>query len=362
MSIKKSLMKMTILAIAVMCLGFTFAGTANAEEPECNHIVYCDDYKLCILCGKNDLEEEEISEKRHPYAYCYDPTKCGVCNEPFKDGEVPEIRHNLDFQEKYVPAGRGHRAVCACGKEMGNDIYRHVVLCTQEDKSKCAVCRAEVGEIAYTHLIQDVHRTSENHWLVCRDCGQQTSPLLDHYSLCTHPDDPCDFCEMKRDECIIKKEFIGMHPIVDQILEEDGKLYHIAKCTECDDVRIRHEGLLYEDFGDDETHAVYCRECEYQFDDEMHGDEVLIDKFEATCTTDGYTGDLVCEDCGHKFEEGTIIKALGHEYKNGVCIRCGQEETPATGDENHMMTWIFVMSAAVVVISGVLLYLRKKTV
>ena len=38
----------------------------------------------------------------------------------------------------------------------------------------------------------------------------------------------------------------------------------------------------------------------------------------ATCTTDGYTGDTYCADCGVKLATGTAIPATGHHYDNGV--------------------------------------------
>ena len=43
----------------------------------------------------------------------------------------------------------------------------------------------------------------------------------------------------------------------------------------------------------------------------------------AICTEAGYTGDKVCKRCGAETEKGTVINALGHDYKNGKCTRCG---------------------------------------
>ena len=48
---------------------------------------------------------------------------------------------------------------------------------------------------------------------------------------------------------------------------------------------------------------------------------------EATCTEAGYTGDKVCSVCNEVLEKGTVIPALGHDYKAGVCTRCGQAES-----------------------------------
>ncbi len=73
---------------------------------------------------------------------------------------------------------------------------------------------------------------------------------------------------------------------------------------------------------------------------------------DATCSAEGYTGDLVCKDCGEIFKEGTAIKKLGHTKETikgkaatctepGLsvgekCTVCGeivtpQEEIPALG-------------------------------
>ena len=54
----------------------------------------------------------------------------------------------------------------------------------------------------------------------------------------------------------------------------------------------------------------------------------LEGKVEATCTTDGYTGDLVCTVCGTVVEEGETIKATGHTQetipgKEATCTQDG---------------------------------------
>jgi len=44
-----------------------------------------------------------------------------------------------------------------------------------------------------------------------------------------------------------------------------------------------------------------------------HESYTLVGKKNATCTTNGYTGDSVCDECGHTVK-GTAIKATGHKY------------------------------------------------
>lgn len=54
-------------------------------------------------------------------------------------------------------------------------------------------------------------------------------------------------------------------------------------------------------------------------------------KFPATCTKDGYTVQK-CSVCGEETGERTnLVAPLGHEYKNGVCIRCGAPEPQENG-------------------------------
>ena len=83
-----------------------------------------------------------------------------------------------------------------------------------------------------------------------------------------------------------------------------------------------------------------------------HNNTKLVGAKEATCTEDGYTGDLVCEDCGEVLEQGEVIPATGHTevnapytaptcttdgYSGGKhCATCGEvlvagEVIPATG-------------------------------
>lgn len=44
---------------------------------------------------------------------------------------------------------------------------------------------------------------------------------------------------------------------------------------------------------------------------------------EATCTEEGYTGDLVCTECGEVVEKGKVIEKIAHNYVDGKCTVCG---------------------------------------
>ena len=106
-------------------------------------------------------------------------------------------------------------------------------------------------------------------------------------------------------------------------------------------------------------------------------DTELVGAKDATCTEDGYTGNEVCKVCQSVVKQGEVIPALGHDYKDGKCSRCGAEEpttpvepgkpqqpekpttpdTPATGDESQLMLWV---SGMLVCALGAGLMLRRK--
>ena len=82
------------------------------------------------------------------------------------------------------------------------------------------------------------------------------------------------------------------------------------------------------------TKAV-CGECgkEYgAFDAANHeGDTEVRDARAATCTEDGYTGDIYCLGCGEKIAEGSLIPATGHtmthhERVEATCTTAGSVE------------------------------------
>lgn len=64
-----------------------------------------------------------------------------------------------------------------------------------------------------------------------------------------------------------------------------------------------------------------------------HGNTVVIDAKEATCTEEGYTGDVYCEECGSMIKKGTVIPAVGHStvVQNRKEATCTEEGY--TGDQ-----------------------------
>ena len=106
----------------------------------------------------------------------------------------------------------------------------------------------------------------------------------------------------------------------------------------------------------------------------------------ATCTEDGFTGDLVCKSCGTVVTPGEVIPAVGHTDADGdgKCDVCGAEvgtqptepttpeqpeqpvqpENPAddssvkTGDNTHLTLWLSALGLTA--LAGCALLRRKK--
>jgi len=120
-------------------------------------------------------------------------------------------------------------------------------------------------------------------------------------------------------------------------------------------------------------------------------DTELVGAKDATCTEDGYTGDEVCKVT---VKQGEVLPALGHDYKDGKCSRCGAEEpttpvepgkpgdsgkpttpekpaepsqpttpdTPATGDSSNMTAlWVVLTVAGLGIIALVVLLVTKRS-
>ena len=76
---------------------------------------------------------------------------------------------------------------------------------------------------------------------------------------------------------------------------------------------------------------------------------------EATCKADGvrtYTAKVTFEDKEYTDTKTETLPALGHDYKDGKCSRCGAEEPttpvepgkPATGDSSTLVLWLALLA------------------
>ena len=78
------------------------------------------------------------------------------------------------------------------------------------------------------------------------------------------------------------------------------------------------------------TGDLVCTECQTVVEEgktiaKLPHTTQLVGKKDATCTEEGYTGDQVCSVCQTVVTKGETIPAKGHNYEDGVCTVCGAE-------------------------------------
>ena len=93
-----------------------------------------------------------------------------------------------------------------------------------------------------------------------------------------------------------------------------------------------------------------------------HGTVTVVGQKDPTCTEEGYTGDKVCDDCGKVIEEGSVIEKTSHNYEDGKCTICGDEQAdnPETGDTSAIGLWLLLMILAAVALVVVGYTYRRK--
>lgn len=144
----------------------------------------------------------------------------------------------------------------------------------------------------------------------------------------------------------------------------------------CDDLGVDHH--LEVQYIDEHIHQLKCTDCTYAVNEEHQ--TVLENDKEATCSTEGHTGDEVCEICHTIVKKGEIIEKLDHHFIDGKCSVCGvadpdhhiqtdvtdttqitntENNTIHTGDSTNVTMWIAILVAALIVIIGIIVYQKK---
>lgn len=104
---------------------------------------------------------------------------------------------------------------------------------------------------------------------------------------------------------------------------------------ECDHSNPSVEIIVAPTCTEDGYKVTKCSRCGKELDSRTKTADALGHQFvettvAPTCTESGYTVKK-CTRCGKEIGERTDIAPLGHEYKNGVCIRCGAPEPQENG-------------------------------
>ena len=264
----------------------------------------------CTVCQKTKTEEipatghqhTEIRNKKE--ATCTETgytgdTYCKDCGTKLSSGEVISKKaHDYEVKDRQEPT------------------------CTTDGYvlSVCKVCRDEKQEIlpATGHQHTEIRNKKEATCkaegytgdMYCKDCGEKLSDGKTIAKTTEHTWDA-------------------------------GKVTKAATCTE--------KGV--------KTYT--CTVCGATKTEEIaatgHQHTEVRNKVEATCTKEGYSGDVYCTDCGTKLSSGTEITRKAHEYeererneanckRNGyilfVCKVCGDEKREVLPKTDHQHTEI----------------------
>ena len=264
----------------------------------------------CTVCQKTKTEEIPATGHQHTEirdekeATCTETgytgdTYCKDCGTKLSSGEVISKKaHDYEVKDRQKPTCTTDGyvlSVCkACGDEKQEVLPATGHQHTEIRNKKEATCKAE----GYTG---DMY---------CKDCGEKLSDGKTIAKTTEHTWDA-------------------------------GKVTKAATCTE--------KGV--------KTYT--CTVCGATKTEEIaatgHQHTEVRNKVEATCTKDGYSGDVYCTDCGTKLSSGTEIARKAHEYeererneanckRNGyilfVCKVCGDEKREVLPKTDHQHTEI----------------------
>lgn len=303
----------------------------------------------CSICG--ETKEEETPKTDHTYddgTVTKKPTcietgiktyTCTVCQKT-KTEEIPATGHqHTEIRNKKeatcIETGYTGDTYCKdCGTKLSSGEViskkahdyevkdRQKPTCTTDGYvlSVCKVCRDEKQEIlpATGHQHTEIRNKKEATCkdkgytgdVYCKDCGEK---LSDGKTIAKTTEHTWD----------------------------GGKVTKAATCTE--------KGV--------KTYT--CTVCGATKTEEIaatgHQHTEVRNKVEATCTKEGYSGDVYCTDCGTKLSSGTEIARKAHEYeererneanckRNGyilfVCKVCGDEKREVLPKTDHQHTEI----------------------
>ena len=126
----------------------------------------------------------------------------------------------------------------------------------------------------------------------------------------------------------------------DSVLAPDGHYYKpnswttVSEAT-CINKEKQVRYCVWQEWDWRSLQYVQCNHADYrevgEVDPNNHVNTIIINKKKATCTEEGYTGDLYCKDCRTTIRTGSSISAKGHTWgqwkttKKATCTEAGIE-------------------------------------
>lgn len=245
-----------------------------------------------------------IAKKTHTYTNACDE-ECNVCKE------IRNTTHKYSSTWDSDTKNHWHTCSVCKGKE---DVMPHIstgwiidkepaTLSAGSQHKECAVCKRVLQT-------ESIPALDCNHIEGTKISGvKEVSCTIDGYT----GDSVCKICNT-----VLRKG---------DIIEAPGHQLEI--------VNFKESSCIENGYTGDEK----CRNCNQII---KHGEVTakgehdfdISEAKDATCTHEGSTGKMTCRVCG-TIVEGNVINKLPHEYKDGLCIVCGEKEptsTPSTAD------------------------------
>lgn len=248
----------------------------------------------CSVCGNVQQESTPIDKLPHTVPADWDEIKEPVCGTPGYKLKHCTVCGEVAEREE-IPASTTHTFTLVDGSRVPSTCKTH-----GSEKYVCSGC----GFVEERTLPLDPNNHESDEIIVKdrkeADCGND-GYTGDKYHKC------CDVCfELGSVIPKTNKHYYEETDRVDATCVKDGEAY--LECTVCHNTKIE----------------VLPKNPENHTDNtELRG------YIEATCTTNGYSGDLYCLDCGQLISEGTEVFSTGHAqgrtvvFRNATCTTDG---------------------------------------
>ncbi len=291
----------------------------------------------CQVCDY--FETRTVAATGHHFGNWYVTTE-PTCTEL---GEKRRDCTHCDYYET--------RTVSKLGHTCSNWIQTKAPSCTEYGSSYgyCSRCGEKMTreDRPLDHAWSGYLNDSTHHWKVCTRCGVQTARTAHSggRNICTEAA-KCSVCEYAYGQAT------GHDYETEYFISNNTHYYSckngcgIKKDESVHTLIAKSETLETTDDGAQVKyiHKLYmeCEVCGYQkvvstiVGSEHYGVKIL-DAVDPTCTQTGLTWGWACavSGCSDVYQAQIVIPALGHNYVNGVCTRCGDggTGTPPPSDD-----------------------------
>ena len=251
-------------------------GAVSDQAPHTGGTATCERQAVCEVCGApyGDLAPHTLThvdrvEPTHFADGNIEYWACSVCHKLFRDAQgtqeisradtvLTKIPH--DYSDDWSSDDTGHWHACSCGDQA--DVAAHSFV-----------------------------------WVVDREPTEDQTGLK--HEACT----VCGF--VRHEGTVIDKldHELTFHPAVAATCVQEGNVAYYS-CANCG-----------RNFADADATQVLTNVVTPVDHDNHVGKTELKGVVEATCTQEGYSGDIYCADCGDLLQAGSVIPATGHSLE-----------------------------------------------